>query len=311
MKHENIKASSDRCVSDVFVADLHYQVGSTSREIIEVDPRRVRIWEGNPRNYEKLTYDSMFDLIEGIKAEGGQKIPAMVRRVHGDEAYEYEVIAGSRRHFAVSWLRDNGHPELRFVAIVGTITDEEAFRLTELENRIRQDVTDLERAKAYAYGLATYYSSQTEMAAALGISQPWLSKHVSVAAMPEAIFAAFASESDIQVKVVYPVAQEWRKEENRALLIEKAVELAGEQRRRSVAGEKPLMAKQVVTALLSVTKQAAPLVPENSFPLVRSSVVVGDIWRIELRMDPSIPQSVYLKELRKLVASQPAPDRKA
>lgn len=311
MKHENMKASSDRSVADVIVADLQYQIGSTSREIIEIDPRRVRVWEGNPRSYEKLTYDTTFDLIEGIKAEGGQKIPAMVRRVHDNEIYDFEVIAGSRRHFAISWLRENGHPALRFVAVVETVTDEEAFRLTELENRVRQDVTDLERAKAYAHGLATYYSNQTEMAAALGISQPWLSKHVSVAAMPEAIFAAFASECDIQVKVVYPVAQKWREAENRAALIEKAVELAGEQRRRSVAGEKPLMAKQVVTALLSVTKQAAPLVPEISLPLVRSSVVVGDTWHIELRVDPSIRQSVYLKELRKLVASQAVPETKS
>lgn len=304
MKHEIIGASSDRCVDHVFVADLHYQVDSTSREIIEVDPRRVRIWEGNPRNYEKLTYNTALDLIEGIKVEGGQKIPAMVRRVHDNEIYDYEVIAGSRRHFAISWLRANGHPGLLFTAIVCSMTDEEAFRMTELENRVRKDVTDLERAKGYAKGLAGYYDDQIQMAAALGISRAWLSKHLTVAAMPEAIFAAFGSESDIQVKPVYPVAQRWRLPENRSALVEKAVELAGEQRRRSQAGQQPLPSKQVVKALLSVTEEVRRPDPEPSSPLIRSSTVLGDVWQIELRLDRNVPQSAYVKEFRMLVASQ-------
>nr|WP_293847327.1 ParB N-terminal domain-containing protein [Sphingopyxis sp.] len=40
----------------------------------------------------------MQDLIDSILAEGGQKVPVVVRHVSGDPDYDYEVIAGTRRH---------------------------------------------------------------------------------------------------------------------------------------------------------------------------------------------------------------------
>jgi ParB family chromosome partitioning protein len=32
-------------------------------------------------------------------------VPAVVRRLEGDPAYDYEVIAGTRRHWSIAWLR--------------------------------------------------------------------------------------------------------------------------------------------------------------------------------------------------------------
>ena len=60
-----------------------------------LDPARVRIWPGNARSYAHLSKESCRELIDSIIAEGGQKVPAVVRRIVGDPDHDYEVIAGT------------------------------------------------------------------------------------------------------------------------------------------------------------------------------------------------------------------------
>ncbi|WP_341713969.1 ParB N-terminal domain-containing protein, partial [Erythrobacter sp.] len=64
-----------------------------------LDPTRVRPWAGNARSYEHLNEENCRELIDSLIAEGGQKVPAVVRRISGDPDHEYEVIAGTRRHW--------------------------------------------------------------------------------------------------------------------------------------------------------------------------------------------------------------------
>jgi ParB family chromosome partitioning protein len=117
---------------------------------IALDPARVRPWAGNARSYNHLNEENCRELIDAIVAEGGQKVPAIVRRVDGDPAFEFEVIAGTRRHWSISWLRQNSYPDMKFLAQVADLDDEAAFRLADIENRARKDVSDLERAQALA-----------------------------------------------------------------------------------------------------------------------------------------------------------------
>ena len=83
-----------------------------------INPARVRLWAGNARIQERLSVEAVQDLIDSILAEGGQKVPVVVRHVSGDPDYDYEVIAGTRRHFAISWLRANSYPEMKLLAQV-------------------------------------------------------------------------------------------------------------------------------------------------------------------------------------------------
>ena len=141
-----------------------------------LDPARVRIWPGNARTYAHLPEENCRELIDSLVAEGGQKVPAVVRRVEGDATHDYEVIAGTRRHWSVSWLRAHSYPDMQFVAQVASLDDEAAFRLADLENRARADVSDLERARNYAVALKTHYGDhQTRMAERLKLSKGWLS----------------------------------------------------------------------------------------------------------------------------------------
>jgi len=170
---------------------------------LNLDPSRVRIWTGNARHQASLSEATCSDLIEAILAEGGQKVPAIVRRVSDDPDHDYEVIAGTRRHFAIAWLRANNYPDMAFLAQVQNLDDESAFRLADIENRARKDVSDFERARNYRDALTNHYGGrQNRMAERLRLSKGWLSKMLAVANIPDWAVDAFASPADIQLYVV-------------------------------------------------------------------------------------------------------------
>ena len=58
---------------------------------------------------------------------------------------------------------------------VRELTDEEAFRLADIENRDRRDISDYERAVDYAEACQFYYGGhQGRMAERLEVSNAWL-----------------------------------------------------------------------------------------------------------------------------------------
>ena len=145
----------------------------------------MRVWAGNARNQARLSEAAVQDLIDSILAEGGQKVPVVVRHVTGDPAHDYEVIAGTRRHFAIRWLRANNYPEMKLLAQVADLDDEAAFRLADIENRARKDVSDIERARNYAAALESHYGGKAvRMAERLKLSKGWLSKMLKAASDP-------------------------------------------------------------------------------------------------------------------------------
>ncbi|KQN90372.1 chromosome partitioning protein ParB [Sphingomonas sp. Leaf67] len=221
-----------------------------------LDPARIRIWPGNARSYAHLTEASCRELIDSIIAEGGQKVPAVVRRVEGDAAHDYEVIAGTRRHWSISWLRAHSYPDMMFVAQVATLDDEAAFRLADLENRARADVSDLERARNYAAALKTHYGNHaSRMADRLKLSKGWLSKMLRVAALPDPIVAAFASPGDVQLKGGYALAQALDDRADAAVIGGEAKVLAREQQHRRDKGLPPIATADVLRRLIDAPKR--------------------------------------------------------
>src|SRR5271166_3929930 len=157
-----------------------------------VDPARCRIWEGHNRDYAALSEATCADLIESFKAEGRQNFPAIVRRVEGDPAHDWEVICGARRHWTASWMRARHQPDFRFLVEPRELTDEEAFRMADLENRSRRDLSDFERAGDYARAVDRYYGgSQQRMAERLEVTKSWLSRYLELARLPAEVVAAF------------------------------------------------------------------------------------------------------------------------
>jgi ParB family chromosome partitioning protein len=226
-----------------------------------LDPARVKVWPGNARSYAHLSEASCRELIDSIVAEGGQRIPAVVRRIENEGDYEYEVIAGTRRHWCVSWLRAHSYPDLQFLAQVVQLDDEAAFRLADLENRARKDISDFERARNYAVALKDHYGNHlTRMADRLKVSKGWLSKMLKVAAIPDSVISAFSAPADVQLKPAYSLAQALADKEAAPSIKRAAQHLTKEQATRRAKQTPPLAASEVLKALL-----AAPANPTTAF----------------------------------------------
>lgn len=234
--------------------------GTTVTRVHEyVDPARCRIWAGHNRDYAALTTENCADLIESLRAQGRQEVPAIVRRVSGDPACDFEVICGARRHFGVSWLRANNFPEFRFLVEPRELTDEEAFRISDLENRNRKDLSDYERAADYARAVDRYYGgSQQRMAERLQVSRSWLSRYLELTRLPPEVVAAFGSPHVIGISHGAVLAPLLRVPPVAARLVAAASLLAQEQAERAGRSEPPLPPAAVLRRLTSATRVQPP-----------------------------------------------------
>lgn len=229
---------------------LSSEIEQESVVLLRLDPGRVRIWEGNARVYDRLTEEQTRELIDSIDMVG-QQMPVLVRPVHGNADVDHELIAGSRRHFAVSWLRAHLHADVWLLAQVSNLRDEEAFSFSDAENRAREDVTDLERARNYVWALeAIYNGSLGAMAASMAISKGWLSKMISVGKIPDEVIAAFDSPSEVKVKPCYPLAQALSDKRRAPRILELAAAIAKGQARCRELGQPIVSAPQVLEQLL-------------------------------------------------------------
>lgn len=240
------------------------EAGEREEKVLRwVEPGRCRMWARHNRAYNLLTEANCRDLIDSIKAQGRQEFPAVVRRLPAGEAEEFEVICGARRHFAVSWLNGHNYPQLRYLIEIRELTDEEAFRLSDLENRDREDISDYERARDYAGALELYYAGrQKEMAERMEVGEAWLSRYLNLARLPEEIVAAFASIRDLReshARRLRPLAEEAGA---RARIFAEAKRIAALQAAARAGQGEAWPAPKVVSALAAAAKPAAEPAPE-------------------------------------------------
>lgn len=215
-----------------------------------VDPARCRIWPGHNRDYGALDEALCADLIESLKAQGRQEVPAIVRRISDAPGIDFEVICGARRHWSITWLRAHAYPEFRFLVEPRELTDEEAFRLSDLENRNRKDLSDYERAADYARAIERYYAgSQQRMVERLNVSKSWLSRYLELARLPPEVTAAFSSPHAIGIRHAAILAPLLRVPLKRQRILAVAEALAREQEEQREAGAAPLPPASVLRRL--------------------------------------------------------------
>jgi ParB family chromosome partitioning protein len=222
-----------------------------------VDPARCRMWARHNRDYALLTEENCRDLIDGIKAQGQQEFPAIVRRLEG-ETHEFEVICGARRHFAMTWLRANNYPQFRYLIEVRDLTDEEAFRLADIENRDREDISDYERAVDYAEAIRLYYGgAQKAMATRLEVSPPWLSRYLVLA-------NACASKRDIRERHARALKPLLNEPEHAEAIMTEARYLAQSQAKAAKGQGGYIDAAEVFKRLKGAAKPAAKTAKVNT-----------------------------------------------
>ncbi|MBY0136080.1 ParB/RepB/Spo0J family partition protein [Paracoccus yeei] len=206
-----------------------------------VDPASCVMWARHNRAYELLSEENCRDLIDSIRAQGQQEFPAIVRRLPAGQGAEYEVICGARRHFAISWLRANNYPQFRYLIEVRDLTDEEAFRLADIENRDRADLSDYERARDYLSALDLYYGGkQKSMAARLEVSEAWLSRYLYLARLPSIIVEAWPQITEIKELHARSVRPLLNDAEDKVLAEAKAVAAEQDRARKGQGGYVPV-----------------------------------------------------------------------
>jgi len=219
-----------------------------------VDPAKCRPWRMHNRDLDHLSEESCRDLIDSFLSAKKQRIPAIVRRLKDDPEFDFEIIAGVRRWWTVKWLRAHHHPEYEYLVTIQAVTDEEAFRVSDVENRSRKDISDWERAKEYTVALAEFYEgSQSQMAEHLNLSKSWLSRLLDVARLPEELVAAFSDTHDITVRVARDIKPLAGDAKALAKMCEEAERIQEERRDTGATFTGPEVAKRLVKATVAPT----------------------------------------------------------
>ena len=148
------------------------------------------------------------------------------------------------------------------------MTDEEAFRLADVENRARLDLTDLERARDYLKALDLFYGGkQREMATRLNVSETWLSRLLELARLPEVVVDCFADQRELKVEHVKQIAPKLANAATARLLLAAAAKLAVAQR----DGTGRLRGSEVVRALLAAASEPVRRTRSRTAPVTIAS----------------------------------------
>lgn len=207
-----------------------------------VEPGQCKIWDKHNRDFSLLNEVKCKDLIDQFKVTGKQEFPGIVRLVEGEGEVKYEIICGARRYWTCRYLGWKYFIEIR------DLSDEEAFRLADIENRAREDLSDYERAIDYKKALAQYYQNQVQMANRLEVTTSWLSRYLDLADLPEEIVRAYRDITEIKIiharKLKPFLSDNLKNRPVKEKILQKALEIK----------EKDYEGTKVITELLSAAK---------------------------------------------------------
>lgn len=232
----------------------------------EVDPGECQLWEHHNRDYSRLNEDNCEDLISSFIAQGRQEVPAIVRQLPTPKpgGPRYEIICGARRFWTVQWLRENNYPKFKYLVELRALTDEEAFRLSDLENLDRVDLSDYERAIDYAKALNLYYAGkQKDMAKRLNRSEAWLVRHLKLSELPVMIPNAYADWSDLKAHHASQLAPLLSSKVAGPKVLKKAAELQLLHQNDKATGKKAMAGSAVLKALKDAARSNTKTKPSG------------------------------------------------
>lgn len=167
----------------------------------QLDPLTIKPSKWANRHESAFLTAEFEELQAEILLAGGNVQPIKVRPVsvlNGSTpgfGESFELIFGHRRHRACLKL---GIPVL---AVIEDATDVSLFEQMERENRGRKNLSAWEQGVMYRKALDDgLYSSLRRLAQNLGVDVSLVSKSVSLARLPDAVVAAFATPLDIQFR---------------------------------------------------------------------------------------------------------------
>jgi ParB family chromosome partitioning protein len=213
-------------------------------------------------------------MIDSIRREK-QKMPALARKLVGDPNWDFEVIYGMRRRFACEYL----NVPLRIV--VREISDTLAAVEMDIENRLREDISAMERAMSYARQLKDgLFPTQGDLAKALGLTQGRISQWVKAAQIMEepAIEKLFPDVSMVPVKAAQALAAQLEDKQARALIIKAATNLHARD------GHLKIRANAIIARLIKAPERSSESEEGGTtFRVVDRELNVGSSGRMKLK----------------------------
>ena len=153
-----------------------------------------------------------------------------------------------------AWLNANHYPDIELVGIIEDLDDEAAFRLADIENREREDISDLERGENYKSAVNTYYEGiQARLADRVKVSKSMLARYIGLTEIPQTIIGAFNSPMDLQVRHGDKLLPALRTPAIREKMEEAAKAIAAEQAFRQSDDQEPIGGADVVARLINAT----------------------------------------------------------
>jgi ParB family chromosome partitioning protein len=140
----------------------------------------------NPHNPRKEFAGSKFDeLVDSIKQKGVIE-PIIVRPIKGKKT-PFEIVAGDRRFKAAQTVKLETIP-----AVVRELSDDEAFDFMVIENLQREDLTEMEEAESFKAYLGKHGEpALPELAERTGIRPQYIRRRVAVLGLPAKILEAW------------------------------------------------------------------------------------------------------------------------
>lgn len=244
LKEQAARASVLESQRNEALTDLKSWDGAKPTRLLDTSQiRRSRFANRHESNFAGAGFEQ---LKREIQEAQGNVQPIKVRPVgDGDgKGAIYEVVYGHRRLEA---CRQLGLPVL---AVIDNLDDRTLFMEMERENRERADLSPWEQGVMYARALdCGLFSSNRQLANALGVDHSNLGKSLALARLPAEIVDAFATPMDIQLR--------W------APMLKKALEIDADgigRRARAIAkSRKPVGSKAVLDQLLSSDLRSDPI----------------------------------------------------
>lgn len=150
--------------------------------LVYLNPEECKPWRFADRPEDEM--GDIAELARSIK-EHGQQEPVLVRPTESTNQKRFEVIFGNRRWRACQ------HANITMLAIVKSVSDQEAALYQKEENEQRKDLSDYARAKSYKAQLEFgVFSSEAEMSLSLNISRKTLNDLMAFIRVPAELVAA-------------------------------------------------------------------------------------------------------------------------
>lgn len=220
------------------------------------------VWVGNTRDIAGKPPASFEDLKASL-LQVGQTVPA-IARVCAERPQELEIIAGACRLAAIRKINDGRLPteQMPIIVELRDLTDEEAIKVVDAENRGRSGMSPIEKARFYARAIPVIYATESLLADALGLDKSTVNRTLAIVRLPPAVLNLIEDHHKISAAQASGFLADWNKPELQESVDNAIAELALEGQSSAAS-----VFKKLASAILSPPEIAPTIILHDGVEL--------------------------------------------